>query len=149
MPGIRGKRVCCGHVGALFVLRECQQFEGAKELQSLPWRPLALRGPGREFAAGQGGHASTTDGHVTVPPTIIECADDQEATGMPSGWMLRLQRSGCACRYRPASSRQTLSRLISVSPWCMVTFFQSAIAASSFARHSLCHLSRRVSLGHR
>ena len=57
MPRIRGKRVCCGHVGALFVLRECRQFEGAEELQSLQRKPLALRGPGRECAAGQGGHA--------------------------------------------------------------------------------------------
>jgi hypothetical protein len=77
MPGIRGKRVGCGHVGALFALCERQQFEGAEELQSLPWRPLALRRPGREFAAGQGGHASTTDGLVTAPSTVIECAGDR------------------------------------------------------------------------
>jgi hypothetical protein len=76
MPGIRGKRLGCGHLGALFALRECHQCEGAEELQSLPWRPLALRGPGREFA---GGHASASDRCVITPPTVIECADDQEA----------------------------------------------------------------------
>ena len=26
-------------------------------------------------------YATTTDGHVAAPPTIIECADDQEAIG--------------------------------------------------------------------
>ena len=104
MPGIRGERVGCGHVGALFALCERQQFEGAEELQSLQRRPLALRGPGREFAAGQGGHASTTDGHVVAASTVIECADDREAIGIPSGWTLRLQQSEYACRCRPASS---------------------------------------------
>jgi hypothetical protein len=83
MPGVRGERVGSGHVGALFALCERQQFEGAEELQSLQRRPLALCGPGREFPTGQGGHASTTDGHVT-PPTVIGCADDREATGMPA-----------------------------------------------------------------
>jgi hypothetical protein len=84
MPGIRGKRVGSGHVGALFALCERKQFEGAEELQSLQRRPLALRGPGREFPTGQGGHASTTDGHVTAPPAVIGYADDQKAMGMPA-----------------------------------------------------------------
>ena len=26
-------------------------------------------------------YTTTTDGHVTAPPTVIECADDQEAIG--------------------------------------------------------------------
>jgi hypothetical protein len=26
-------------------------------------------------------YPTTTDGHVTAPPTVIECADDQEAIG--------------------------------------------------------------------
>jgi hypothetical protein len=70
-------------VGALFALCERQQFEGAEELQSLQRWPLALRGPGREFTTGRGGHASMTDVHVAAPPTVIECADDQ-AIGMPA-----------------------------------------------------------------
>jgi hypothetical protein len=85
MPGLRGKRVCCGRVGALFALRERHQCEGTEELQSLQREPLALRGPGREFAAGQGRHARTTDGCVITPPTVIECADNQEAVvGKPN-----------------------------------------------------------------
>jgi hypothetical protein len=26
-------------------------------------------------------YATTTDGHVTAPPTVLECDDDQEAIG--------------------------------------------------------------------
>jgi hypothetical protein len=26
-------------------------------------------------------YVTTTDGHVTAPPTVVECADDQEAIG--------------------------------------------------------------------
>jgi hypothetical protein len=30
-------------------------------------------------------YVTTPDGHVTAPPTVIECSDDQEAIGRAAG----------------------------------------------------------------